>query len=92
MPLLLVANLQISSLKVLKKRGIKNFLRQRCSSTTSQLNSFGKRMQEKTSQFNIQTIAMTRRYAVYIYGGGNVLSNGYDWENLPQDLADVKTP
>lgn len=49
-------------------------------------------MQEKTSQFNIQTIAMTRRYAVYIYGGGNVLSNGYDWENLPQDLADVKTP
>ena len=60
--------------------------------TTSQLNSFGKRMQEKTSQFNIQTIAMTHRYAVYIYGGGNVLSNGYDWENLPQDLADVKTP
>lgn len=47
-----------------------------------QLDSFADRMQNGAGSYNIGTIAITRNYAVAVYG-----DNGYCYEAAPQDLA-----
>lgn len=55
--------------------------------TRNELKVFGDNLDRITGTYNVQTMAITRTAAVYIYGGGSVCSNGSDSLKIPNSLS-----